>query len=96
MKRFKITIDFLRRLCYNNNRNRKQPQKQPHKKTKGFDFMKKNALTTEVRIKASDKRYAELRRDFMNDELYKKVSDCYWACIFESEVLNDVVIIERA
>lgn len=39
MKRFKITIDFLIRSCYNNNRNRKQPQKQPHKKTKGFDFM---------------------------------------------------------
>lgn len=40
MKRFKNTIDFLRRSCYNNNRNRKQPQKQPHKKTKGFDLMK--------------------------------------------------------
>lgn len=58
--------------------------------------MKKNELTTEVRIRASEKRYVELRKDFMNDELYKKVSDCYWACIFESEVLNDVVIIEKA
>ena len=57
--------------------------------------MKKNELTTEVRIKASEEQYTELRRDFMNDKLYKKVSECYWACIFESEALNDVVIIER-
>ena len=58
--------------------------------------MKENELTTIFVIKASEKSYAELRKCFMDDERYKNVSDCYRACIFESEVLNDIVIIKRS
>ena len=58
--------------------------------------MKENELTTIFVIKASEKSYAEIRECFMDDERYKNVRDCYEACIFESEVLNDIVIIKRS
>ena len=62
---------------------------------KRYTIMKENELTTIFVIKASEKSYAVLIGCFMDDERYKNVRNCYGTCIFESEVLNDIVIIKK-